>query len=193
MVGADDDDGVIGLPRLGQRFEHKADLIIDKADRGVIGAARGQNLGVRHIIKIKPADMAQPQRMGVLGVLGNIDARQADINAFIHIPIFALNGKGIVGMGEGGDEEKGAVILIAGNIIELAPGGEDHFLIEVDLVGADSGARAQHRIHRMIPMRAMIGPRPIGRPAEIGGVDVCRQPFFKAVHLIGTNEMHLAR
>ncbi len=36
------------------------------------------------------------------------------------------------------------------------------------------------------------GLRVVGCPAEIGGIDVRRQPLLEAVHLVGADEMHLA-
>lgn len=39
----------------------------------------------------------------------------------------------------------------------------------------------------------MTGPFPVGRPTEIGGVDVGGETFLEAVDLIGPDEVHFAR
>jgi hypothetical protein len=43
------------------------------------------------------------------------------------------------------------------------------------------------------PVDPLAGLAVVRRPAEIGGVDVGGQPLLEAVHLVGSDEMHLAR
>ena len=44
----------------------------------------------------------------------------------------------------------------------------------------------------MIPARAVLETFPVGRPAEIGGIDVGGQAFFESMQLVRAAEMHLA-
>src|SRR3712207_7494947 len=42
------------------------------------------------------------------------------------------------------------------------------------------------------PVDPLLDEPPVGRPAEIGRVDVGGQPLFEPVQLVGSDEMHLA-
>ena len=45
----------------------------------------------------------------------------------------------------------------------------------------------------MIPARPILGMIPVRRPAEVGGIDVGRQPLFEPVQLVRPAKMHLSR
>ena len=78
-------------------------------------------------------------------------------------------------------------------VINLARRLKGHVIIELQLVGDFGNARLQHARHVVVPpIDALLLQPPIRGPAEIGGIDVCGQAFFKAVQLVGSNEVHLA-
>jgi hypothetical protein len=62
------------------------------------------------------------------------------------------------------------------------------------LVGDLGHAGAGHGAEVVIPpVDPLAGLAVVGGPAEVGGVDVGGQPLLKAVHLVGADEVHLAR
>jgi hypothetical protein len=95
-------------------------------------------------------------------------------------------------MGHRYDEAERSWIASARDVEELLARGHDHLVIEVDLIGARAGTGLDDRVHAVIPARALIESSPIGRPAEIGWVDVGGETILKTMQLIGPAEMHLA-
>ena len=68
-----------------------------------------------------------------------------------------------------------------------------HLVIEFELVGDLGDAGPNDRAHVVVPpvdplARVVV----IGRPAEVGRIDVGRQALLVAMELIGTDEVHLA-
>jgi hypothetical protein len=98
----------------------------------------------------------------------------------------------IVRVGHRHDETERAAVAAASEVKELLAGGDHDLVIEVDLIGARARARLDDRIHAVIPARALLEGAPVGRPAEIAGVDVGRQALLKSMQLIGPAEVHLA-
>lgn len=90
------------------------------------------------------------------------------------------------------DHAERAPVPATGHVEKLLPRIEDHIVIEVDLVGARAGAGLGNGIHGVIPTRSVLETSPVGRPAEVGRIDVGRQAFFESVQLIGAAKMHLA-
>ena len=102
------------------------------------------------------------------------------------------DGERIVRMGERGDEQERAPVVRPRDVEDRALGGEGDLVVEVELVGAHADAGLGDRAHVVIPARPFVGMVPVGRPAEIGGVDVGRQPFLEAMQLVRPAEVHLA-
>src|SRR5579862_8630594 len=73
------------------------------------------------------------------GEIGN--PRHVDLVIAIAVPVRARDDVGVVRMRHGHDEAEGPLVFAACDVKELLPGGHDHFVIEVDLVGARAGAR----------------------------------------------------
>ncbi len=97
-------------------------------------------------------------------------------------------------MGEGDGETPGAGVGTAGEVVELLHRLEGDLVVVFELVGDLGDARAGDRAEVVVPpVDALAGLAVVGRPAEIGGVDVGGEPFLEAVQLVGADEMHLAR
>lgn len=85
-----------------------------------------------------------------------------------------------------------ARIALARDIEQLLTRGEGHFVVEVELIRAHARTCVDHGTHVVIPRGTRLEILPVGRPAEIGGIDVGRQPLLEAVQLVRAAEMHLA-
>ena len=123
-------------------------------------------------------------------VRGQLYAGPIDLDAVVAIPVALRNHVRIVRVGHRYDQAERPAILAAGHVEELAAGMKDDLVVEVDLIRASAGSRLRDRVHAVIPARPLLEARPIGRPAEIGGVDVGRQALLEAVQLIGPAEVH---
>ena len=64
--------------------------------------------------------------------------------------------------------------------------------LEVDLIGARARTRLGDGVHGVIPARPLLEMLPVGRPAEVGGINVGGQPLLESVQLIRAAKMHLA-
>jgi hypothetical protein len=81
----------------------------------------------------------------------------------------------------------------ARQVVELGHRVMRHLVVVFHLVGDLGHARAGDRAHVVIPpVDPLARFAPVGRPAEIGGVDVGGQPLLEPVQLVGADEMHLA-
>ena len=88
--------------------------------------------------------------------------------------------------------QKGRRSLARARLNSARRAAKDHFIVEIDLVGTRAWACLRHRVHRVIPARALCEVEPVWRPAEVGRVDVRGEAFLKAVQLVCAAEMHLA-
>ena len=121
------------------------------------------------------------------------DVRQVHIVVAVKIPVFGARRVGVVRVGEGGHHAKGLAGIKSCVIIDLAHGKEGHFVIVLKLIGDFGNAGLQHAGHIVVPpINALLLQAPIRRPAEISWVNIGGQAFFKAMQLVGANEMHLA-
>ncbi|MCY1238204.1 hypothetical protein D9M72_509290 [compost metagenome] len=100
-------------------------------------------------------------------------------------------------MREGDGQAPGAtvgVVVFARQLVELLVGEEGDLVVIFHLVGDLGDAGAGDRAEIVVPpVDALAGLAIVWRPAEIGRVDVGRQPFLEAVQLVRADEMHLAR
>ena len=92
------------------------------------------------------------------------------------------------------DDEAERPLVARPHVLVQGPlGREADLVVEVELVGADARSGVGHRRHVVVPVRAVVGMLPVGRPPVVGRVDVGRQPLLETVQLVGTAEVHLAR
>lgn len=196
MVGRDDHDRVVGEAALFQRGQHAAELRVDIGRRAVVRMARGADLRVGGRRAVDLADDAQPLRMRVAFRRLEPHGRHVDLVVAVQIPVFARDRVRIVRMGQRHDHAERPRIVpgraLARDVVELLLRGERDFVVEIELVRAHARARLQHRAHVVIPARPLGRLVPVGHPAEIGRIDVGREPFLEAVQLVGAAEMHLA-
>ncbi len=196
MVGREDHDRVVGETALLQRGQHAAELRVDIGRRAVVRMARGADLRVGGRRAIVLADDAQPLRMRVAFRRIEPHGRHVDLVVAVQIPVFARDRVRVVRMGQRHDHAERPRIVpgraLARDVVELLLRGERDFVVEIELVRAHARARLQHRAHVVIPARPLARLVPVGHPAEIGRIDVGREPFLEAVQLVGPAEMHLA-
>ena len=182
------------LPCRLQRRHNLADLVIDIRDIGEIGAARPGDHVIGQGVAVPVAGIQDAARMGVLIVEGNgRDLRHQMRAVFVEVPVFPPRDVRIMRMGEADSHHPGAGISRAGKVIDLLRGVKGHLVVIFQLVGDLGHSGAGDRAHVVIPpVDPLTWAAVIGRPAEIGGIDIGGQPLFKAVHLVGADEMHLA-
>jgi len=119
---------------------------------------------------------------------------QVDLVVVIQIPPLGTSNVRIVRMNERCHQQERPVVGVAGKIEQLAACGIADLFVVVDLVGGDCLAGLGEWIHVVVPLvDSLIDQRPVGGPGKVGRVDVGGEPFFKAVHLVGANKVHLAR
>ena len=84
--------------------------------------------------------------------------------------------------------------MAARQVIDLAGGVIGDLVVIFHLVGNLGHPGTRHRAEVVIPpVDPLARLAVIRRPAEIGGVDIGGQAFLEPVHLVGADEMHLAR
>ena len=96
-------------------------------------------------------------------------------------------------MGEAHRQAPGPSILPPRNIVELARRVIGNLVVILHLVGDLGDAGAGDRAQIVIPpVDPLARPRIVRRPAEIGGIDIGRQPLLEPVQLVGSDKVHLA-
>ena len=114
--------------------------------------------------------------------------------AFVQIPVFAPCDERVVGVGEGNGQAPRARIKAARQVVDFLHGLVGHIVVIFQLIGNLGHARAGDRAKVVIPpINPLTWFAVIWGPAEIGGVNVGRQALFKAVQLVWTDKVHLAR
>ncbi len=97
-------------------------------------------------------------------------------------------------MGEADGQAPGPAVMAAREVVELARRVVGDLVVIFHLVGDLGNAGAGDRTQIVIPpVDAFAGLAVVRRPAEIGGIDVGRQPLLEAMQLVWADEMHLAR
>ena len=100
----------------------------------------------------------------------------------------------VVRVGEGDEQQERLVGPVASEVMQLALGRERDLLVEVGLHRRRAHARVQHALHRVVPGQRLVQrAAPVGRPIDVGGIDVGGQPLLEPVQLVGSDEVHLAR
>ena len=130
-----------------------------------------------------------------------IEGDEADLGierlaVFVEVPILPARDVGVVRMAEGyGQAPRPRIRLVgmARQLVELLRREEGDLVVIFDLVGGFGDAGAGDRAEIVVPpVDALAGLAVVGRPAEIGRVDVGGEPLLEAVQLVGADEMHLA-
>ena len=75
---------------------------------------------------------------------------------------------------------------------QRALGGEADLVVEVELVGGRTAPASVTEAMLWYQLRSLVRLVPVGRPAEVGRVDVGGQPLLEAMELVGPDEVHLA-
>ena len=133
--------------------------------------------------------------MGVeLGIGDGTDGRRRNVAVAIEVEEAPAVDIGVVRMGEGDLQEERLVTPIAGPVEDLAVGEEGDFVVIFELVGDLGGTGLLHRGHVVIPPVDPLAATqpPIGRPAEIGRVDVGGEALLETVQLVGADGVQLA-
>ncbi len=96
-------------------------------------------------------------------------------------------------MGKADSQAPWTVVMTARQIVKLRLRLIGNLVVIFELVGDLGGTCVGNRTEIVIPpVDALTGLAVVGRPAEIGGIDVGREALFEAVQLIGSDEVHLA-
>ncbi len=91
-----------------------------------------------------------------------------------------------------GNHER-AFILGSCQVAQLADRTEADLVVIVELVGGVGNSGVGHAVQVVEPpVEAAVRVEPVRGPPKVSRIDIGRQPFFVAVQLVGTNEMHLA-
>ena len=79
--------------------------------------------------------------MWVLLFLGYFHFRHVYIFSFVSVPVFGMDGVGVMRMGEGYSEAEGPIMFGApSGGVEVSRRFEHDFFVVIELVGADAGA-----------------------------------------------------
>ena len=96
-------------------------------------------------------------------------------------------------MGKAGGQAPGPRVKPAREVVDFLHRLVADVIVIFELIGDLGHARAGDGAEVVIPpIDALVWFAVVWGPAEIGGVDIGGQPVFKAVHLIGADEVHLA-
>ena len=192
MVRGKHDDRVLGQAGRVERVQELTDLIVDVADLGVVGVARPAHPFIRLLVAVEVADMAHAPAVRIDSLKRQIGHRR-HVNRVVRVavPVLLRDGKRVVRVRERDEEEEGALLPSARQLVDLSHGMEGDLVVEVQLVRRQADAGLHDAEHVVIPGRAMVRPVPVRRPAEIGRVDVGREALLEAMQLIGADEVHL--
>ena len=94
-------------------------------------------------------------------------------------------------MGERDNHAERSFIGRTGQIIEFAHAVKGHFVIVIQVERGGALTGGDDAKHVVIPLLNAFRVFPVGRPGEVGGVDVGGEPLFKAMQLVSTNKVHL--
>ncbi len=100
MITAEDDDGVLVETALLENIEKLADAVVNVADGTIVGPTSSLYLLFTEVLIPQVADLEKPLAVGVLLLLGDLDLGKVDVYTFVEVPVFLLNGVGVVGVGE---------------------------------------------------------------------------------------------
>jgi len=195
VIGGEDHHRVPGEAEGPERLQQGSDLVVDVGNGAVVGAPGAQHVLFADLRPVHGIREEQPAAVRIHPLRGDRrHLRRIDRHPLVEVPPALRDGEGIVRVGEGDAQQEGAAFAFAGAVGEPAARGEADLLVEIELVGGLGDAGPQHRVHVVVPpVDALFRMVPVRRPAEIGGVDVGREPLLEAVQLVRADEVHLAR
>jgi hypothetical protein len=117
---------------------------------------------------------------------------QVDLLVGEQVPVVLARDVGVVRVGEGDAERERSIALVAGVVVETAHGVERDLVVVLELVRDLRHARLLDGAHVVVPpVDPLVGPAPVGRPAEVARIDVRREPLLEPMELVGAHEVHL--
>ena len=192
VIAGGDHHRVVGAAGLVQHREQLAQPPVEVARVGVVGVAGGAALllGPPPGVGLDAGSDAH----GVRIEFGGHRSRQVDPVVVVEVPPLGPCHIGVVGVDERHRQEERAVVGLAGQVVQAAAGGEADLVVVVDLVGGERLAGPRQAVHVVVPLADPLAGRiPVGRPREVGRVDVGGEATAEAVQLVGPDEVHLAR
>src|SRR5699024_9391048 len=111
VVAGDDDHRVVQQPQVLQTVADPADVVVDVADRGVVGAAGPAYLVGGGVLPDEAAHLPQPVGVRVLADAGHLRMfRIGDLPVGEPIPVLLGRLVGVVRVDEAGDHQEGDVL-----------------------------------------------------------------------------------
>ena len=197
MIAGQDHNRVFFEARRFQGRDKPPDLIVKVRDGPVISPARRAHsrfvkIVLGHAAGIEHAPAVRVERTSRHGR----HTRRVDPRIVVAVPIFPRDGVGVMGMGEGHVQEerpRPRLPAFARQVVYGPHALVRDLLVEIHLQAAFARPRLGDAEHGVIKVLAFAGPLPIGRPAEVGRVDIGRHPALETVQLIRPDEVHLSR
>jgi hypothetical protein len=92
------------------------------------------------------------------------------------------------------EQEERLVGPVARDLVQLADRVEGDLLVVVGLHAGVADARRQDALHGVVPRERIVErAAPVGRPVDVGRVDIRRQTLLEPVELVRPHEVHLPR
>ena len=181
------------MPRSARVSSSRPSLVVDVGAHAVVGVPGVADVLVGHVVQIPAVGVEQPAAHDVhlLDVDGG-DRGHVDGVVVVEVPVAPRGDEGRMGMGEGHPQHERPVLVEPGQVVELLHARELHLLVVVDLQAAHAEPGIHHRPQVDAGRAVAFARDPVRRPCEVGGVDVGGDAFVEPVHLVGTDEVHLA-
>ena len=193
MVTDDDDDGVVTQIRLFEGFYYLAQPVVEIRDIAIISMASLTDSFLTDMVFTHGGKIMNPLAMGVeILVVHGWNVWHINGIVIITIPIALTRCIRVMGVSETGHQHERTLIATPRKLINLADALITGFVIKFQLVGclSDTGLGDAGKVMTP-PVYALVLGFPIRCPTKIRRIDVRRQAFFKAVHLIWADKMHL--
>ena len=193
VVAAEHHHGVLIQAGFFQHIQNAADLFVHVIDHAVVSVAGAAHLFGRDAVNVLRVGHVQPLAVFVLVFKGNgWHARVVNVLVAVQIPMALRGHKGRVRVGVRDGQKKRFVLWRTRQVVQALRALVFHLVVVVDLHAAHARAGFQHRAHAHPGGTVGRALEPVGRPSKVGGVNVSGQAFFKAMQLVGADEVHLA-
>ncbi len=136
VIGEQHDDCVVLQARVAQRRQQCAHLVVDVRHRAQVGAPRGPHLRRSGLLQAEADHVAQAPGMRVVGHRTLRDSRHGDVGILVAIPAGLRHEVGIVRMRQRNKQTEGPPVTAARDVEQFLSRDVDHFVVEIDLVGA---------------------------------------------------------
>ena len=119
---------------------------------------------------------------------------QVDGVVLVEVPPLRAGHIRVMGVDERRNEQERPPVTVARQVVDVPHGGLADLGVVIELVGGERLARLRQAVHVVVPLADPVaGGVPVGRPGEVGGIDVGREALLEAVQLVGPHEVHLPR